>query len=320
MFATVIENSVFYANSSTFRVDGYDLSRNVGDVTETRPRMHGRLLGSFNLESRFIVRPDHAEQYHAGANLEFASALLKAQERGGGRYITEALAALRLAMSDSPDVTQELQHSLFSKAATLVIWKRGLKNDNVTKLKHRVDSLLLPFFQGRRISGRPLRGPSWIRKAWIAVRLARNNFWHPKRRRGRSKFSQQNLVAPIMIALRVVYALILARLNEMRVLSKNSTLRSDVPAVAEWIASLGPNLENNLAVPRIRSGSDEDRRRWAIEQVAWNQAAEAANNWGRFRSEEKMQAGISETISRIKKERARRAQRDKKRKAKHARK
>jgi len=208
-------------------------------------------------------------------------------------------------MSDSPDMSLELQHSLFAKAATLVIWKRGIRGDYDRYLKPRINALLEPFFQGRRARGskRPLRGSSWIRKAWLAVRGQRNNFWHPQRRGGRRyKFSRQQLVLPMMIALRVVYALILARLAEMHVLREKSKLRLDIPAVAQWIGSLGPDLENGLVVPEYPADPNDDlaRSRYVEVQMAWNAAARSANNWGRFRSEERMQAGITEAVRRIK--------------------
>lgn len=280
MFATVIENGAWYANSATFRAAGYDLTTRAGSLTEIRPRMHGRLMDGFDVASHFFVRPAHAEDYHRNANLEFASALLRALSMPKGRYLVDALAALRLAMNDSPDVTQALQQSLFSKAATLVIWKRGLRRDSMSVLNPRVDALLAPFFRGRRRYGSKatLRGSSWVRKAWIAVRSERNNFWHPKHKKNRVKFSQQRLVTPIMIALRTVYALILARLGEIGTLRPDSDLRADVPAIAEWIASLGPALEQGLKLPTLSSNDSDDRRQWALDSVAWNEAAREANN------------------------------------------
>ena len=308
MFATIIENGVYYATSVTFRVEGYDLARETGGITEVRPRMHGRVISGLDVATRIVVRPEHAETYHSNADLEFAAALLNAVELPKGRYLVEALAALRLAMNDSPDVTQALQHSLFAKAATLAIWKRGLKKDTVTALRPRVDDLLGPFFQRRRRYGSKatLRGPAWIRKAWIAVRSERNNFWHPRHRKNRAKFSQQRLVTPMMIALRTVYALTLARLAEIGTLRSDSRLRADVPAIAEWIASLGPDLERGLAVPELRSDDPEERRRWALSSVDWNEAAREANNWGRFRAEERMQAGLSATLRELRRERSKR--------------
>lgn len=305
MFATVIENGAWYANSMTFRAAGYDLTMGAGSLTEIRPRMHGRVMDGLDVESHFFVRPAHAEDYHRNANLEFASALLRALSMPKGRYLSDALAALRLAMNDSPDVTQALQQSLFSKAATLVIWKRGLRRDSMSVLRPRVEALLASFFRGRRRYGskQRLRGSSWVRKAWIAVRSERNNFWHPRRQKNRAKFSQQQLVTPIMIALRTVYALILTRLAEIGTLRPDSELRADVPAIAEWIASLGPALERGLRLPTLLSSGPDDRRQWALDSVAWNEAAREANNWWRFRAEERMQAGISKTLVKLKKRR-----------------
>jgi len=138
------------------------------------------------------------------------------------------------------------------------------------------------------------------------VRSERINFWHPKHKKNRVKFSQQRLVTPIMIALRTVYALILARLGEIGTLRPDSDLRADVPAIAEWIASLGQELEQGLKLPTLSSNDSDDRRQWALDSVAWNEAAREANNWWRFRAEERMQAGISKTLRKLSKQRRKR--------------
>jgi hypothetical protein len=109
-----------------------------------------------------------------------------------------------------------------------------------------------------------------------------------------------------MIALRTVYALILARLGEIGTLRLDSELRADVPAIAEWIASLGPGLERGLRLPTLLSDNPDDRRQWALDSVAWNEAARNANDWWRFRAEERMQVGISKTLVKLNKRRRKR--------------
>jgi hypothetical protein len=302
MFATVIENQAFYSNSTTFTRHIYDLSKQSDILTEFRSRMHGTLIDAYPSGYRIHVRPEYAEQYHRSANLKFASALAIAQRRREGLYLKRALETLRLAMSDSPEMTQSLQHSLFAKAATLVVFTSDLKNDGDKQLVPRVNKLLKPCFAGRRrLDNASLHGPSWIRKAWIAVRWERNGFWHARGRGGsRARFTarKQRLVAPMMIALRMVYSLTIARLLEMGVISADNALISDVAAVAEWIASLGPHREQGLSVPvRPTNARDSKAMKTFSEQMmAWNSAAKAANDWGPFRLDASLNAGVRDFL------------------------
>lgn len=299
MFSSIVENHRFsYANSSAFRTYAVSLSGR-GYIADSIERMYGRVIGVST--NRMDLRPPHiSDDVRIHANPAFLSALVHACSSKNGKNIRRALDNLDTAMSDSPDVPQPLKESLFALATELIAeippQKRGVKRDK--QIDQRLRDLLDPLFKRKaKTSTRRTRGrkSATLICVFRAIRRKRNSFWHPKpdRRRG-PRFSRQLLVAPLVIAVNMTYAIMIARLVELRAIPIDSDFVADVYACTDWLAHLGPELEKGLTHPDDVASDPAARAR---AMVAWNQASEHASSLGQFRSTERIRAGIVKTIA-----------------------
>ncbi len=303
-FASIVENQRFnYVNSAAFssfrlRIAG----GSTGFLTDSTVRLYGRTLNTVDVTQRIDMRPRQVpDSPRIGANGEFLSALVDGSLKRRGISLARALENLRMATSDSQDITDPLKESLFALAAELIAeippQQRGKKRTAV--INQRLHALLDPLFsRSGPTSSRRRRGrkAATIISVFWAVRRKRNSFWHPEADRRRApRFSRQLLVTPLAIAINMTYAITIARLVELGALSKGSDMIADVYASTDWLAHLGPELQRNLVHP---DDVRDDRKARAKAMVAWNEAAEQASNYGTFRAHERIVIGVSKAVAR----------------------
>jgi hypothetical protein len=297
-FGTIVESQrYFVSNGAAFQMYYLRLG-GVGDgfvTIDTRMTLFGRTLDAIDPTNRIEMRPRHVPRdVSLQANLGFVAAVIGGAQMRKGRRLRRALESLQTAFSYAPEVTEDLQRSLCAHAIELIL-DRGTQD-----WKSRQIDLLKPLFL-RRINGsdRRRKGRKWLRllRTCKAIREDRNSFWHPKPRRSRDGVSCQLLVTPLHVAALVTYALLIARLVELGTLPIDSAVVTDVYAITDWLAYLSTRPDRGLVHPADVDRTD--RRAWAEANIAWNDAAEEASHWQRFRSHEQLLDGVARTIARI---------------------
>lgn len=275
MFATIVRNnSVAYASAAAFRCYTQRLTTGeAGFITAVSRRAHGSLSNAFYAGDRLELQPDNAGTFHRNAEPALLTALFTALTSPEGIYLIDAVDALRLASSDSPDMSSALEYSLYAKASSLAFYIRG-KDDFAVQVV-RLEKLLEPFL-GPKPTAVGSDATYEIVRVWKAVRSARNSFWHPRLgNSGTYRFERQRLIAPHHIARHMVYAIVVARLIELGALASENVVAADVVGVESWLATIGPELEDGLVDPAGVEG-----RARAVAQVDWNEASSAASNVG----------------------------------------
>ncbi|MGC2407471.1 MAG: hypothetical protein WA431_13770 [Candidatus Cybelea sp.] len=242
MLSTILENSTLRANGATFASVVRWLDGEPGFIVDLTPRMHGSTTNGIGAETYFEMKPPRTGSFHHYRRAAMVDALWAAVNGSFATELRQIFDTLRTATSESPDVSMDLAESLMAKAATLLTHLPG-RPDQKTPMLRRLRALLSRF--AAESTGDEYR--FHIARVWQAVRDHRNDFWHPKRRPGAVfPFSDQTLVTPIVLALRMAHALVAARLIELGYAPDDGELAADVVAIERWISTLGPDLEAGL--------------------------------------------------------------------------
>jgi hypothetical protein len=237
MLSTIFENQSVHANGATFAriIRGLD----EGGGVEIIPRMHGRTLNLIGFKTHLQTRPRHTGDFHHLREPEMVNALWNAMTGSSASSYRVILETLRTATSESPDVSWDLAESLMAKAATLLV-QEGSVPDERLALSQNLKLLLAPFIDQSTNDEYGYH----IARVWQAVRDRRNGFWHPKLRASKDfPFAQQTLIAPLVIALRMVQAVFVARLVNGGYAPADSSLVANVMAAERWFETLNPDLE-----------------------------------------------------------------------------
>jgi len=242
MLSTILENSIMHANGATFAHVMRWLGGERGFMVDITPRMHGSTRNLIGAEAYLEMKPPHVGPFHHARRLSMVDALWAAVNSPTGDDWHEVFDTLRTATSESPDVSMDLARSLMAKAATLLTHQLGMP-DKKGPLLARLRALL-----GRLIA--ESTGDAYgfhIARVWQAVRDHRNEFWHPEPwATDTFPFMGQRLVAPMLLALRMVHAVLAARLIEDGFAPEDGELADDVNAIEQWIATLAADLEKGL--------------------------------------------------------------------------
>jgi hypothetical protein len=283
--ATIIRNEsgAFNATSTLFQSFGQSLGGESGFVADVRTTLTGTSWNMFYGPDRVELRPHHAGHFHGDAEPDFMQALYMAAMLPEGEHIARALEAFRFATSQSPDLSPTVLHTMFAAAATEIIFTSGPDKAAVLE-KKRINKLLKPILgvpTNTTDRLRPSEPPRHaITRAWYVLRNLRNNWWHPNVSLPATgyRLQRQRLVSPMLISLRVVYALALARLAEMSLVAYDSELIADVIAIERWLGHLGPELEDGL--PPFGTSDIANR-------MAWNERSRQASHLGNFLADER---------------------------------
>jgi len=242
MLSTILENGIIRANGGTFASVVRWLDGEPGFIVDVTPRMYGSTTNGIAASTYFEMKPPRTGSFHHSRRRAMVDALWAAVHGGFAEELREIFDTLRTATSESPDVSMELAESLMARAATLLTHVPGTpdrKGPMLARLRSVLHSFL-PESTGDEYGFHIVR-------VWQAVRDHRNDFWHPERRAGETfPFSDQTLVTPLAIALRMVHALIVTRLIELGCAPADGELADDIPAIERWIAMLEPGLEADL--------------------------------------------------------------------------
>lgn len=242
MLATILENGISQANGATFYNVVRWLDGEADFIVDVTPKMRGRRLNGIGASTYFHMKPPHTGEFHHLRKQAMVDALWAAVNGTSADEFREIFDTFHTATSESPDVSPELAESLMAKAATLLTHRHGMPDQKGPMLK-RLRSLLTAFVTESTTDEFGYH----IARVWQAVRDHRNDFWHPERRGGNIfPFSDQTLVAPLVIALRMVHALIAARLIELNYASADGDLADDIVAIEHWIATLVSSLDDGL--------------------------------------------------------------------------
>lgn len=261
MLSTIFENHILAANGTTFASAIRWLDGVPGFMVDYTPRLNGSTTNGIGADTYFEMKPPSVGAFHHLRRASMVDALWGAINGTFAVELREILDTLRTATSESPDVSMDLAESLMAKAATLLTHLPGTPDQKGPMLA-RLLTLLSRFTPATT-------GDEYgfhIARVWQAVRDHRNDFWHPARRRGALfPFNQQTLVAPPVLALRMIHALVAARLIELGYAPTDGELAADVVAIDRWISTLGPHLETG--VERVTDPESMMRRKERVEQV-----------------------------------------------------
>lgn len=239
MLSTILENSMLRANGATFASVVRWLDGEPGFMVDFTPRMHGSTTNGIGPASYFEMKPPRTGGFHHSRREAMVDALWAAVNGSFATELREIFDTLRTATSESPDLSMDLAESLIAKAATLLTHLPGTPDQKGPMLT-RLRALLSRFVAESTSDEYGFH----IARVWQAVRDHRNDFWHPERRPAALfPFNDQTLVTPFVLALRMVHALVAARLIELEYAPDDSELAADVLAIERWIATLGPDLE-----------------------------------------------------------------------------
>lgn len=178
-----------YVNSAAFSSFRLRVAPgSTGFLTDSTTRLYGRTLNTVDPGRHIDMRPRQVpDSPRIAAGGEFLLALGEGSLKRRGASLARALENLRMATSDSQDITDPLKESLFALASELIAeipaQKRGKNQQPRTAvINQRLHALLDPLFSRRGpTSSRRLRGrkaTTIIRVFW-AIRRNRNSFWHP---------------------------------------------------------------------------------------------------------------------------------------------
>lgn len=278
MVSTIFENDLFRANGATFASAQRYLDGEFGFMADITPTMYGTRMNGIGADAYLEMKPPRTGLFHFGRREELVRALVAALGTNVARDLRRLFDTLRTATSESPDVPMDLAESLVAKAAMLVTHVPGIEDQRARALR-RVRELLYP------LVGSPMTDEFGyhIARVWQVVRDHRNDFWHPVRHAARDfPFMQQRLVSPMTLAIRMIQALLSARLIELGCAQTDSELADDVVGAERWIATVGPELETGLA--------DLTGIKRQMEHNARAQKADA--DFCRFRSKARLERGI----------------------------
>lgn len=266
MLSTILENSIVRANGATFASVVRWLDGDLGFIVDRTPRIHGSTTNGIGAETYFEMRPPRTGSFHHSRRAAMVDALWAAINGSFATELREIFDTLRTATSESPDVSVDLAESLMAKAATQLTHLPGTPDKKAPMLT-RLCALLSRFIAEST-------GDEYgfhIARVWQAVRDHRNDFWHPERRLGALfAFSNQTLVTPLVLALRMVHALVAARLIELGYAPGDGELAADVVAIERWVATLGPDLEAGLGpVINVASMIERNERAKKVEGSFW---------------------------------------------------
>jgi len=272
MLSTILENGLIHANGATFASVVRWLDGEPGFIVDLTPRMHGSTTNGIGADTYFEMKPPGTGSFHHSRRPAMVDALWAAFNGGFAVQLRNILDTLRTATSESPDVSMDLAESLMAKAATLLTHLPGTPDQKGPMLT-RLRALLTRFTAEST-------GDEYgfhIARVWQAVRGQRNQFWHPEHRSGAIfPFNDQRLVTPLVLALRMVHALVAARLIELGYASNDSELAADIVAIERWISTLGPHLEADLEpVTDAASMMKRKERTEEVEGSFWESRSNA---------------------------------------------
>ena len=272
MLSTILENGVLHANGATFASVIRWLDGEPGFMVDFTPRMHGSTTNGIGANTYFEMKPPRTGSFHHSRRAEMVDALWAAVNGTFATELRKIFDTLRTATSESPDVSMDLAESLMAKAATLLTHLPGTPDQKGPMLA-RLRSLLTRF----TVESTGDEYGFHIARVWQAVRDHRNDFWHPERRSGALfPFNDQTRVTPLVLALRMVHALVAARLIELGFASDDSELAADVVAIERWISTLGPDLEADLEpVTDAASMMKSKERTEKVERSFWESRSHA---------------------------------------------
>lgn len=243
MLSTILENSIDPSNGATFAPVIRWLDGEYGFMVDSTPRIHGSTMNGIFAETYFEMRPPRTGRFHHLRRPSMVDALWAALATPFAAELRDVFDTLRTATSESADVSMDLAESLIAKATTLLVRLPGTPDKKKLMLA-RVRALLAAFVPDST-------GDEYgfhIARVWQAVRDHRNEFWHPEPLPvDIFPFMGQRLVTPMLLAIRMIHALLAARLIELGCAPDDGELRADVIAIERWIATLVPSLEAGLA-------------------------------------------------------------------------
>ena len=211
MLSTILKNSMFRANGATFASVVRWLDGEPGFMVDFTPRMHGSTTNGIGASTYFEMKPPCTESFHHSRRDAMVDALWAAVNGNFAPELREIFDTLRSATSESPDVSMDPAESRMAKTATLLTHLPGTP-DQKRPVLTRLRALLSRFVNESTGDEYDFH----LARVWQAVRDHRNDFWHPERRSGALfPFNEQTLVTPIILALRMVHALIAAGLIEL---------------------------------------------------------------------------------------------------------
>lgn len=239
-FATTCKiGTGFYTNSAVFESRILHTNGASAFITEETRRMTGGALNLYAPSTRIETRPRHCGQYYS-PDEEVLSALELLFRDPSREPFFKAFAALRQATRDDCFIPYELERSFFALVLSRLLGDL-LTSDSLEAHMAVVIPLLDSKVQG---------GAENLLNAYRVTKYTRNEVWHPvSRTAARFPFESQMLVPLNVVLFRLVDAVVIARLIDLGLVSRDSKLGSKIEAINAWIGDLGAYAHRRYQEP-----------------------------------------------------------------------